>query len=133
LKFTENYQNFSWKGPKLTQFYLKIIRFLAKLLTFLKFWPQEEFEETFIETEGGDQRIAAAIADLYSANFRYNLRNWLESIEEYPRPFNMKFIALTDFFARLSDYFIDDECKAQCFAEENWSSLGLNYWSRPFC
>ena len=37
----------------------------------------------------------------------------------------MKFIALTDFFARLSDYFIDDECKAQCFAEEKWSSLGL--------
>ena len=56
----------------------------------------------FIDTQGGDQRIAAAIADLYSANFKYNLRNWLETIEEYPRPFNMKFVPLTDFFTRLS-------------------------------
>ena len=77
------------------------------------------FESTFIETEGGDQQIAAAIADLYSPNFKYNLRNWLETVEEYPRPFNMRFVPLTDFFTRLSDTFIDEECKAQCFSEVN--------------
>ncbi len=46
---------------------------------------QEEFESTYIETEGGSQEIAATIADLYSPNFKYNLRNWLDSVEQYPR------------------------------------------------
>ena len=45
----------------------------------------EDFSETIIETEGGDQQIAATIADLYSPNFAYNLREWLNSVEEYPR------------------------------------------------
>ena len=65
----------------------------------------ETFEETIIETEGGSQQIASMLADLYSPNFKSNLRNWLDSVETYPRPFNMVFVPLTDFLGRFRKVF----------------------------
>ena len=83
---------------------------------------KESFESTFITTEGGDSQIAAAVANLYSQNFRYALADWLKSIDQYPKAFNMVFTPLTKFFERLSEHLLDDECRSQCFAEDKWST-----------
>ena len=73
------------------------------------------FDQMTIEVEGGSQLIAATINDLYSPNFKHNLAAWLGSIPKYSKPFNMKFIPLTELLDDLADDFMDPECKRQCY------------------
>ena len=67
------------------------------------------------------QVIGAAMSDIYSMNFRHNLVNWLASIPKYSKPFNMKFVPLTEILDDLSDDFMDPECKRQCFDLASYS------------
>ena len=48
-------------------------------------------DQMFINVEGGSHLIAAIISDIYSPNFKQNLGLWLESVPEYPKPFDMTF------------------------------------------
>ena len=54
------------------------------------------------------------IGDIYSPAFRSNLKKWLQSIPDYPKPFDMTFLTLTEVLAGLGKHFIDEECKQQC-------------------
>ena len=57
------------------------------------------------------------MSDVYSVNFKSTLRHWMETINDYPKPFNFVFVPLTDFLENMADFMIDDDCKAQCFNE----------------
>ena len=72
------------------------------------------FDDTTIKAEGGSQKIATMVGDMYSPNFKTNLRNWLKSIPTYPKPFGMTFLRLTEILEGLGKSFIDPECKRQC-------------------
>ena len=66
---------------------------------------------------GGDSSVGTMMSDVYSVNFKSTLRHWMETINDYPKPFNFVFVPLTDFLENMADFMIDDDCKAQCFNE----------------
>ena len=51
---------------------------------------------------------------MYGPNFRGNLNAWLQSIPNFPKPFDMSFIPLSEILKRLSKSFLDQDCKKQC-------------------
>ena len=68
-----------------------------------------------IKAEGGSHLIAAALGDLYSPGFKRDLKNWLKSVPQYPKPFDMQFVPLTDVLDDMAGKFVDEECRKQCF------------------
>ncbi|XP_078599632.1 uncharacterized protein LOC144874877 [Branchiostoma floridae x Branchiostoma japonicum] len=55
-----------------------------------------EFSNEVLEVQGGDQKIAAAITEFYTTSFGNSLKDWLESIEEYPKAFEFRMLTVTD-------------------------------------
>eukprot|EP00058_Branchiostoma_floridae_P002323 XP_002587811.1 hypothetical protein BRAFLDRAFT_92260 [Branchiostoma floridae] len=47
-----------------------------------------EFSNEMIVVQGGDQRIAAAITEMYTTSLSTELKTWLESIKDYPKAFS---------------------------------------------
>ncbi|XP_035674669.1 uncharacterized protein LOC118414613 isoform X2 [Branchiostoma floridae] len=55
-----------------------------------------EFSNEVLEVQGGDQKIAAAITEFYTTSFGNSLKDWLESIEEFPKAFEFRMLTITD-------------------------------------
>ena len=84
-------------------------------------------DNMLITADGGSHLIAAAVTDIYSKNFQQNLKMWLESIPQYPKPFDMQFQPLTEMLHGMVGEFIDEDCTAQCFAQvENGGDLTVD-------
>ncbi|KAI8491792.1 hypothetical protein Bbelb_305970 [Branchiostoma belcheri] len=47
-----------------------------------------EFSNEMMVVQGGDQRIAAAITEMYTSSLSTELKTWLESIKDYPKAFS---------------------------------------------
>ncbi|XP_066264147.1 uncharacterized protein [Branchiostoma lanceolatum] len=47
-----------------------------------------EFSNEMIVVQGGNQRIAAAITEMYTTSLSTELKTWLESIKDYPKAFS---------------------------------------------
>ena len=74
------------------------------------------FDQMTITAEGGSHLVAAAMSDIYSPSFKETLKQWLESVPKYPKPFDMHFQPLSDMLYGLTNQFIDKECQKQCYA-----------------
>eukprot|EP00058_Branchiostoma_floridae_P012378 XP_002597866.1 hypothetical protein BRAFLDRAFT_105473 [Branchiostoma floridae] len=48
----------------------------------------QEYSNEVLEVQGGDQQIAAAITEMYTTALTTELKDWLESINDYPKPFS---------------------------------------------
>ncbi|XP_035690560.1 uncharacterized protein LOC118425668 [Branchiostoma floridae] len=57
-----------------------------------------EYSNEMMAVQGGDQRIAAAITEFYTTAFGSELKEWLDSIDEYPKPFEFTMALITDLF-----------------------------------
>ncbi|XP_066303955.1 uncharacterized protein [Branchiostoma lanceolatum] len=55
-----------------------------------------QFSNEVLEVHGGDQQIAAAITEFYTVSFGSSLKDWLESIDEYPKPFEFSLLSIAD-------------------------------------
>ncbi|CAH1264044.1 SCUBE3 [Branchiostoma lanceolatum] len=55
-----------------------------------------EFSNEVLEVQGGNQKIAAAITEFYTTSFGSSLKDWLESIDDYPKAFEFKMFPITD-------------------------------------
>ncbi|XP_019630644.1 PREDICTED: uncharacterized protein LOC109474722 [Branchiostoma belcheri] len=54
-------------------------------------WKQassQEYSSEVMVVQGGDQKIAAAITEMYTTALTTELKDWLESIDDYPKPFS---------------------------------------------
>ena len=64
--------------------------------------------------EGGSQEIASILSDFYSPSFKTTFLSWLETIPEYPKPFEFQMGTITDLlninFMQMINY---DESSAQ--------------------
>ncbi|XP_078578146.1 uncharacterized protein LOC144863058 [Branchiostoma floridae x Branchiostoma japonicum] len=47
-----------------------------------------EFSNEMIVVQGGNQRIAAAITEMYTSSLSTELKTWLDSIKDYPKAFS---------------------------------------------
>ncbi|CAH1268604.1 CLEC4M [Branchiostoma lanceolatum] len=57
---------------------------------------QTEYSNEVMEVHGGDQKIAAAITEFYTTSFGNSLKDWLESIDEYPKAFEFRMLMIPD-------------------------------------
>ncbi|XP_028402023.1 uncharacterized protein LOC114524965 [Dendronephthya gigantea] len=96
---------------------------------------EEKFMSTSVQALGGDQEIAAAVADLYSPIFKSTLVEWLDSINSYPKAF--KFIMgpitdLVDFRAAelFPDATVDWGCEANSAKLVKEESTERYYYNR---
>eukprot|EP00058_Branchiostoma_floridae_P021794 XP_002607284.1 hypothetical protein BRAFLDRAFT_88232 [Branchiostoma floridae] len=48
----------------------------------------QEYSNEMLVVQGGDQKIAAAITEMYTTALTTELKDWLESINAYPKPFS---------------------------------------------
>ena len=96
---------------------------------------QTSLESTYIRAEGGSQKIAAMIGDVYSPNFKSTLKKWLESIPEYPKPFDWSFVPLPEVLTHLVKSFLDPVCVEQCASTsiDLHDDKDLNEDSGDFC
>ncbi|XP_078588379.1 uncharacterized protein LOC144869188 [Branchiostoma floridae x Branchiostoma japonicum] len=59
---------------------------------------QMEFSSEQMRVQGGDQKIAGSITDLYTTTFGTDLIDWLDSIEEFPKAFEFTMRPIADLF-----------------------------------
>lgn len=57
---------------------------------------QSQTSSTSIKAEGGDQEIAALITDFNSPTIKTELKQWLESIRTFPKPYKFMLAPITD-------------------------------------
>lgn len=57
---------------------------------------QKQTSSTSIKAEGGDQEIAALITDFNSPTIKTELKQWLESIRTFPKPYKFMLAPITD-------------------------------------
>ena len=62
--------------------------------------------------------IATVITDLYSANFRSNLIQWIQSIPFYPKPFDFVFEPITKLLKHMVDDMIDADLYDTCLIKK---------------
>ncbi|XP_078696167.1 uncharacterized protein LOC144924633 isoform X2 [Branchiostoma floridae x Branchiostoma belcheri] len=56
----------------------------------------QEYSNEALVVQGGDQKIAAAITEMYTTALTTELRDWLESINDYPKPFSFVLRLVSD-------------------------------------
>ncbi|XP_066271929.1 uncharacterized protein [Branchiostoma lanceolatum] len=59
---------------------------------------QMEFSNEIMMVQGGSQMIAASITEQYTPSFGNSLRDWLESINEFPKAFEFTMGMVSDLF-----------------------------------
>ena len=90
---------------------------------------KSESIETTVEALGGKPEIAAAIMDFYTPAFRTQFVSWLNSIAEYPKPFDMSFGRLPELFdVNVDDLFNEGHPKAGCLGQLLKSDDGREYF-----
>ena len=57
---------------------------------------QTKTSSTTISVEGGDHEIASIITDFRSPTIKYDLKQWLDSIRIFPKPFKFMVAPITD-------------------------------------
>ena len=75
-------------------------------------------DSTILEVSGGSHKIATAITDLYSVNFRSSLIQWLYSIPQYPKPFDFVFEPITKMLKHMVDDMIDPDMYKTCLVDK---------------
>ncbi|XP_078607291.1 uncharacterized protein LOC144879573 isoform X1 [Branchiostoma floridae x Branchiostoma japonicum] len=84
-----------------------------------------EFSNEVMEVQGGNQLIAAAITDFYTTSFGTTLKDWLESIEEYPKAFEFRMLSLTDLLdMNYESFFPHGVVDFGCFGRKTLSEDG---------
>ena len=98
---------------------------------------QSEFIQTRLEVKGGDPVIGAAITDFYTPRFRELFVNWLNSINEYPKPFEFTLGRISEILdMNTATLFITaDKAMSGCFApdadlEKDPKNHLFYYWSK---
>ncbi|XP_019632607.1 PREDICTED: uncharacterized protein LOC109476157 [Branchiostoma belcheri] len=56
----------------------------------------QEYSNEVLVVQGGDQTIAAAITEMYTTALTTELKDWLESINDYPKPFSFVLRLVSD-------------------------------------
>ncbi|KAI8516772.1 hypothetical protein Bbelb_053530 [Branchiostoma belcheri] len=56
----------------------------------------QEYSNEVLVVQGGDQKIAAAITEMYTTALTTELKDWLESINDYPKPFSFVLRLVSD-------------------------------------
>ncbi|KAI8491970.1 hypothetical protein Bbelb_303430 [Branchiostoma belcheri] len=56
----------------------------------------QEYSHEELVVQGGDQKIAAAITEMYTTALTTELKDWLESINDYPKPFSFVLRLVSD-------------------------------------
>ncbi|KAI8493789.1 hypothetical protein Bbelb_281360 [Branchiostoma belcheri] len=56
----------------------------------------QEYDNEVLVVQGGDQKIAAAITEMYTTALTTELKDWLESIDDYPKPFSFVLRLVSD-------------------------------------
>ncbi|XP_078616738.1 uncharacterized protein LOC144885015 isoform X1 [Branchiostoma floridae x Branchiostoma japonicum] len=56
----------------------------------------QDYSNEMLVVQGGDQQIAAAITEMYTTALTTELKDWLESIKDYPKPFSFVLRRVTD-------------------------------------
>ncbi|XP_019617061.1 PREDICTED: uncharacterized protein LOC109464494 [Branchiostoma belcheri] len=56
----------------------------------------QEYSNEVLVVQGGDQLIAAAITEMYTTALTTELKDWLESINDYPKPFSFVLRLVSD-------------------------------------
>ncbi|XP_078695713.1 uncharacterized protein LOC144924459 [Branchiostoma floridae x Branchiostoma belcheri] len=56
----------------------------------------QEYSHEELVVQGGDQKIAAVITELYTTALTTELKDWLESINDYPKPFSFVLRLVSD-------------------------------------
>ncbi|KAI8509176.1 Galectin-3-binding protein [Branchiostoma belcheri] len=59
---------------------------------------RQEYSNEMMIVQGGNQRIASAITEFYTTSFGSELKEWLDSIEDYPKAFEFTMGLITDLF-----------------------------------
>ncbi|XP_031555977.1 uncharacterized protein LOC116292765 [Actinia tenebrosa] len=86
---------------------------------------QQNYMSTSMVVQGGSQRIAAAISDMYSPTFKPEFVEWLQSIPDYPKAFKFLMSSITDLVDfRANDLFPEENIDWGC--EKNKLNLTLD-------
>ncbi|XP_078696303.1 uncharacterized protein LOC144924689 isoform X2 [Branchiostoma floridae x Branchiostoma belcheri] len=56
----------------------------------------QEYSNEVLVVQGGDQQIAAVITEMYTTALTTELKDWLESIDDYPKPFSFVLRLVSD-------------------------------------
>lgn len=94
---------------------------------------QSKTSSTSITVEGGDQEIASIIADVNSPTIKNEIKQWLESIRTFPKPFKFLVAPITDLLKfNPSSLFKDDErdwgCESHTGDMKKDPDTGANYY-----
>jgi len=78
---------------------------------------QSKTSSTSISVEGGDQEIASMISDVNSPTIKNEIKQWLQSIPTYPKPFKFMVAPITELLKfNPSSLFADEERDWGCEA-----------------
>ena len=91
---------------------------------------RSEFIETTVEALGGSPSIAAPIMDFYSPSFKGRFIDWLNSIQEFPKPYDMTFGRLPELFdINVDSLFNEGNPKGGCLSDTlETDSTGRKYF-----
>ena len=77
-----------------------------------------------MEALGGKPEIAAAIMDFYTPAFRSQFIEWLGTISDYPKPFDMTFGRISELFdINVDDMFNEGMCRANEMRSHGFGSM----------
>ncbi|KAI8490960.1 hypothetical protein Bbelb_313790 [Branchiostoma belcheri] len=86
---------------------------------------QFEFSNEMMMVQGGDQMIAAAITEFYTPSFANSLKDWLESIDEFPKAFEFSMRPITDLLdINFDSLFPDGIMDFGCFGKDTLTEDG---------
>ena len=94
---------------------------------------QSKTSSTSLSVEGGDQEIASMISDLNSPTIKNEIKQWLESIRTFPKPFSFMVGPITDLLKfNPSSLFTDEErdwgCDGHAAKMKKDPDTGENYY-----
>ena len=76
---------------------------------------QKKFTSTSVMAQGGSQEIATILSDVYSPTFKSSLREWLQSIPNYPKAFRFLLGSIVDLVNfRANDLFSAEDVDWGC-------------------
>ncbi|XP_066264377.1 uncharacterized protein [Branchiostoma lanceolatum] len=80
----------------------------------------QEYSSEELQVQGGDQQIAAAITEMYTTALTTELKDWLESIDDYPKPFSFVLRLVSDLInIPFASLFPAGQVDYGCFGERN--------------
>eukprot|EP00058_Branchiostoma_floridae_P014109 XP_002599597.1 hypothetical protein BRAFLDRAFT_77695 [Branchiostoma floridae] len=94
----------------------------------------QEYSNEVLEVQGGDQQIASAITEMYTTALTTELKDWLDSIDEYPKPFFFVLRLVSDVLnIPFDSLFPAGEVDFGCFGKKNLrkeTGTGRKYYTQ---